>query len=84
MRNKFRGTHYLAMKDFTAEEICYLVELAADLKRKWTMREPHEYLKGKTYGMIFERNRPVLVTLSMLRRRRWAPSQFICGLMKCN
>ncbi len=55
MRDKFRGTHYLAMKDFTAEEIRYLVDLAADLKRKWTMREPHEYLRGKTYGMIFEK-----------------------------
>jgi len=55
MRNNFRGTHYLAMKDFSVEEIRYLVGLAEELKRKWTMREPHEYLRGRTYGMIFEK-----------------------------
>ncbi|MGL4723774.1 MAG: ornithine carbamoyltransferase [Scandinavium sp.] len=55
MRDKFRARHYLAMKDYTVEEIRYLVELAGDLKRKWTLREPHEYLRGRTYGMIFEK-----------------------------
>ena len=43
MRDKFRGTHYLAMKDFTAEEIRYLVDLAADLKRKWALLNKSDF-----------------------------------------
>lgn len=55
MRDKFRGKDYLGFKDFTKEEIEHLLSIAQDLKRKWTMREPHEYLKGKSYAMIFEK-----------------------------
>lgn len=55
MRTKFRAKHFLKLLDFTPEEIMYFVDTAADLKRKWAMREPHEYLKGRCYAMIFEK-----------------------------
>ena len=29
-----KGRHFLTLKDYTAEEILYLIELAADLKAK--------------------------------------------------
>lgn len=55
MRDKFRGRDYLGLKDFTREEMEELIEIAQDLKRKWVMGEPHEYLRGKSFGMIFEK-----------------------------
>lgn len=55
MRNKFRGKDFLTLMDYTKEEVLYFVETAAELKRKWSMREPHEYLKGRSYAMIFEK-----------------------------
>lgn len=56
MRDKFKGKDFLGFKDFTAEEIEYLVDLSAYFKKKWTAREPHDFLKGKSYAMIFEKN----------------------------
>lgn len=41
--------------DFTREEIEYLLETAADFKRKWARREQHEYLRGRAIGIIFEK-----------------------------
>lgn len=55
MRDKFRGKDFLALMDFSKEEVAYFVDVAADLKRKWSMREPHEYLKGRIFAMIFEK-----------------------------
>ena len=55
MRDKFRGKDFLALMDYNKEEVAYLLDVAADLKRKWSMREPQEYLKGKIFGMIFEK-----------------------------
>lgn len=55
MKDKFRGKDYLALMDYNKEEVAYMLDVAADLKRKWSMREPHEYLKGRIYGMIFEK-----------------------------
>lgn len=55
MRDKFRGRDYLALKDFTREEVEELLEITQDLKRKWVMGVPHEYLRGKSFGMIFEK-----------------------------
>jgi len=55
MKNRFIGRDFLALMDFTAEEIGYLLDTAADLKRKWAYREPHEFLRGRTIGVIFEK-----------------------------
>lgn len=55
MRTKFRAKHFRKLLDFTPEEIMYFVDVAGDLKRKWAMREDHQYLKGKCFAMIFEK-----------------------------
>ncbi|MDI6825292.1 MAG: ornithine carbamoyltransferase [Bacillota bacterium] len=55
MRDHFRGRDFLTLMDYTREEIEYLLETAADFKRKWARREPHEYLRGRAIGILFEK-----------------------------
>jgi len=55
MRDHFRGRDFLTLMDFTKEEVNYILDVSADLKMKWSRRESHEYLKGRTYAMIFEK-----------------------------
>ena len=43
------------MKDFTAEEITYLIDLAAELKEKKKRGEAHDELRGKNIALIFEK-----------------------------
>lgn len=50
-----KGRDYLTLADFTREEIWYLLELARDLKKKQKAGIPHQELKGKTLGMIFQK-----------------------------
>ena len=56
MRNWFKGKDYLAFKDMTREDIEFVTDLALDFKKKWTSREPHEYLKGQVWAALFEKN----------------------------
>lgn len=56
MRNTFKGRDYLAFKDMNREEIEFIVDLSLDLKKKWVMREPHDYLKGQVWAALFEKN----------------------------
>ena len=56
MRNRFKGKDFLAFKDMDREEIEFLTDLSLDFKRKWTAREPHEYLKGQVWAALFEKN----------------------------
>ncbi len=51
-----KGRHFLTLKDFTEEEILYLLDLAADLKAKKKRGELHEYYKGKNIALIFEKD----------------------------
>lgn len=51
-----KGRDYLTLADFTQEEILYLLELAKDLKAKQKTAVPHEFLKGKTLAMIFQKS----------------------------
>jgi len=44
---------FLDITDLTPDEVWSLFELAKDLKAKQKRGEAHEYLKGKTLGMIF-------------------------------
>jgi len=53
MRHAFRGRDYLAIKDFTKEEMTFLLEVSFDLKRRWAYGDSMDMLKGKTWGMIF-------------------------------
>lgn len=55
IRDRFCGRDFLTLMDYTKEEIEYILETAADLKRKYARREPHEYLRGRTVAMIFEK-----------------------------
>jgi len=44
---------FLDIADLTPDEVWALFESAKELKAKQKRGEPHEYLKGKTLGMIF-------------------------------
>ena len=50
-----KGRNFLKLKDFTPEEIIYLLDLAADLKAKKKQGIPHDTLKGKNVALIFEK-----------------------------
>ena len=50
-----KGRDYLKLLDFTSEEIDYLINLAADLKKKKKSGIPHDTLKGKNIALIFEK-----------------------------
>ena len=50
-----KGRHFLTLKDFTKEEIEYLVDLSAELKRKKKRGIPVDTLKGKNVALIFEK-----------------------------
>lgn len=51
-----KGRHFLTLKDFTPEEITYLLDLSADLKRKKQEGIPVDHYKGKNVALIFEKN----------------------------
>ena len=52
-----KGRNFLTLKDFTPEEILYLLDLSADLKAKKKAGELTEYYKGKNIALIFEKTR---------------------------
>ena len=52
---KLTGRSFLKLKDFSTEEITYLVDLAAQLKEKKQKGIPHDELKGKNIALIFEK-----------------------------
>jgi len=55
MKSQMVGRDLLTLMDFSKEEVEYFLDTAAELKRKRRMGEPHEYLKGKTLAMIFDK-----------------------------
>ncbi len=50
-----KGRSFLTLKDFTPEEIEYLIDLAADLKAKKKQGITGNSLKGKNIALIFEK-----------------------------
>lgn len=50
-----RGRNFLKLKDFTPEEIEYLIDLSAELKKKKKQGIAHDNLKGKNIVLIFEK-----------------------------
>ena len=50
-----KGRNFLTLKDFTPEEIVYLLDLSAELKAKKKAGELHEYYRGKNIALIFEK-----------------------------
>ena len=56
MKSRMIGRDFLTLMDFSKEEVEYFLDAAAELKRSWSMRVPHEYLKGKTVALLFEKH----------------------------
>lgn len=52
---KLTGRDFLTLKDFTEEEILYLLELSKDFKKKKKEGVPVDILKGKNVALIFEK-----------------------------
>lgn len=50
-----KGRSFLTLKDFTAEEIEYLIDLAAELKEKKKQGVSVDTLKGRNVALIFEK-----------------------------
>lgn len=50
-----KGRHFLTLKDYTPEEITYLLDLAADLKDKKKKGVLVDSLRGKNVALIFEK-----------------------------
>lgn len=50
-----KGRNFLKLKDFTPEEILYMVDLAAELKDKKKKGIAHDELTGKNIALIFEK-----------------------------
>ena len=50
-----KGRHFLKLLDYSAEEIQYLVDLAADLKHMKKMGVLVDKLRGKNVALIFEK-----------------------------
>lgn len=51
-----KGRNFLTLKDFTAEEITGLLDLAAEYKAKKKKGILHDTLRGKNIALIFEKN----------------------------
>ena len=50
-----KGRDFLTLKDFTPEEISYLLDLSAELKDKKKKGIPVDTLRGKNVALIFEK-----------------------------
>ena len=51
-----KGRHFLTLRDYTPEEIEYLVNLAAKLKAEKKAGIVNQPLLGKNVALIFEKN----------------------------
>ncbi len=51
-----KGRNFLTLKDFTPEEITYLIDLAADVKEKKKKGIPVDNWHGKNVALIFEKD----------------------------
>ena len=52
---ELKGRDFLTLKDFTPEEISYLLDLSAELKDKKKKGIPVDTLRGKNVALIFEK-----------------------------
>jgi len=55
MRSVFKGRDFLTLMDFTKEEIEFVIKVSMEFKRLHGVRAPHEYLKGRVIGLLFEK-----------------------------
>ena len=57
-----KGRNFLTLKDFTPEEITYLLDLSAELKEKKKKGIPVDHYKGKNVALIFEKDSFLLLS----------------------
>jgi ornithine carbamoyltransferase len=55
-KDRFQGKDFLTLMDWKREEITYMLDVAADFKRQRMMKQLHEYLRGRTVAMVFEKH----------------------------
>lgn len=55
MTSVFQGKSFLAIKDFSREEVEYLIDFSAHLKALKKAHIPHRYLEGKNIALLFEK-----------------------------
>lgn len=55
MAVRLNGRHFIALKDFSREELTQFLHLALRLKEDLYSGRPHPLLAGKTLGMIFQK-----------------------------
>jgi len=51
----FRGRDFLTLMDFSRSEIETILHIAKELKQKLLQREAHEYLRGRSVAVLFEK-----------------------------
>ncbi|MDD2586815.1 MAG: ornithine carbamoyltransferase [Syntrophomonadaceae bacterium] len=56
INDSLRGRDFISIHDFSREEIAYMLEVGAELKRMQKKGIPHQCLAGKTLGMIFQKS----------------------------
>lgn len=56
MKTDLRNRHFLKLLDFTPDEIKYLLDLAAQLKKAKKEGKEKQHLKGKNIALIFEKS----------------------------
>lgn len=56
VERNLKGSHFLTLSQLSGDEINYLLEEALSLKKKQKLGIPHQCLKGKVLGMIFEKS----------------------------
>ena len=56
MKDRFIGRDFLTLMDYSPVEINFMLDIASQLKLKRMMKEPHDYLSGRTVAMVFEKN----------------------------
>ena len=55
MRDRFLGRHFLKESDFSRDELVFLLDLAAELKRSKRARTEQQQLSGRQIALIFEK-----------------------------
>lgn len=56
MAKTLQGRDFLALRDYSPEELLYLLDLADWLKKMHKEHRPHALLAGKTLGLIFQKS----------------------------
>jgi len=54
--NKFKGRDFLTLRDYSTEEISYLLQLYKEPKAKQKAGKTYQTLLGKAMRMIFEKS----------------------------